>query len=205
MVKDNSTEQKILDAARSVFIQKGLDGARMQEIANEAGINKALLHYYFRSKDKLFDRIFSEAFDTISTGLGDVFSRDIPLMDKFKNFIDLYIDVLSKNPHLPVFVFGELSRNPERLQKGIEKNMNNIMGPFFIQMMQEVNLGRLRPIHPAHLMLNMIGMLVIPYVARPMIAPILKQHLNIDFQDILDERKEVIYKFISDALIIDEK
>lgn len=204
MIEEQNTEKKILEAARKVFIQKGLTGARMQEIADEAGINKALLHYYFRNKEKLFDRIFSEAFHTISSGFGNVFSQEIPIMEKIKKFIDIYFDVLMKNPYLPVFVLNELSQNPERLQKIIEDNISSSMGTFFIQYMNEINQGKLRPVHPAHLMMNMIGMVLIPFVAKPMIAPVLKRQLNIDFDDILQQRKEVVYKFIYDALVIDK-
>lgn len=205
MVKIEGAEEKILDAARNVFIRKGLAGSRMQEIADEAGINKALLHYYFRSKEKLFDRIFLEVFKTISVGIGSFLSDEIPFFEKIKRFIDLYLDVLSKNPYLPVFFLNEIQHNPERLQNIIEKDIFKNMSGLIMQMMIEINNGKIRPIHPAHLILNLMGMLVIPFAVKPMIAPVLKRQLDVDFEDILNERKEVVYNFIYNALKIEEK
>jgi TetR/AcrR family transcriptional regulator len=205
MVKTENTEERILEAARIVFVRKGLAGARMQEIADEAGINKALLHYYFRSKDKLFDRIFLEVFQTISTGIGNAFSDDIPLFEKLKRFIDLYVDVLLKNPYLPIFFLSEIQQNPERLQQFIEKDIFKNLSGFFMQLNADINSGKIRPIHPAHLILNMIGMLVMPFAVKPLIAPVLNRQLGIDYDDILKERKEVVYNFIINAIKIDEK
>jgi TetR/AcrR family transcriptional regulator len=205
MVKTENPEERILEAARIVFVRKGLAGARMQEIADEAGINKALLHYYFRSKEKLFDRIFQEVFQTISTGIGNAFSDDIPLFEKLKRFIDLYVDVLLKNPYLPIFFLSEIQQNPERLQQFIEKDIFKNLSGFFIQLNADINSGKIRPIHMAHLMLNMIGMLVMPFAVKPLIAPVLNRQLGIDYDDLLKERKEVVYNFIINAIKIDEK
>jgi TetR/AcrR family transcriptional regulator len=205
MVNMETTEEKILEAARVVFIRKGLAGARMQEIADEAGINKALLHYYFRSKEKLFDRIFVEVFQTISIGIGGFFTEDIPFFEKIRRFIDLYVDVLLKNPYLPIFFLSEIQQNPERLQKIIEKDIFKNISGLMVQLMQEINQGKIRPINPAHLILNLMGMLVIPFAVKPMMAPVLKNNLNVDFDQLLAERKEVVYSFIYNALKIDEK
>src|ERR1035438_8897932 len=112
---DNTTEKKILDAAKIVFLEKGFDGARMQEIADKAKINKALVHYYFRSKDKLFDAIFQEAFQQFLPKVAEVMMTEKPLFEKIEFFIDTYITMLSKNPHLPGFVMHEINRNPGRI------------------------------------------------------------------------------------------
>lgn len=205
MVKSISTEQKIIKAARNVFIKKGMSGARMQEIADEAGINKALLHYYFRSKEKLFDKIFLEAFKTISLGVGDVFSGQGTILEKLKKFIDLYIEVLLKNPYLPVFVLGELNQNPERLQKIIEQDVSSVMGSFFKELVHEVNQGNMQPVKPPHLVLNLLAMLIFPFIAKPLVAPIMKNTLNVDFDDIIMERKEEVYQFIVQALTLHNK
>ncbi len=205
MVKIDNPEEKILEAARKVFIREGLAGARMQQIADEAGINKSLLHYYFRSKDKLFDRIFIEVFRTISIGMGSSFSEDKPFFEKIKKFIDLYIDVLTKNPYLPIFFLSEIQHNPERLQNIIEKDIFKNVSGIITQLMMEINAGRIRPISPPHLILNLMGMLVLPFAVKPMMAPILKRQLDVDYNDILNERKEIVYNFLYNALKIDEK
>jgi AcrR family transcriptional regulator len=206
MVKSSSTEQKIIDAARKVFVKKGMAGARMQEIADEAGINKALLHYYFRSKEKLFDRIFLEAFKTVSFGVGSTFSGEGTVLEKLKKFIDLYMDVLMNNQYLPVFVLGELNHNPERLQKIIEQNITSIMESFFAEIVKEINNGTIKPMHPVHIILNIMGMLILPFIARPLVAPIIKESLNLDFDQIIQERKIEVYNFVVEAIVAkDEK
>jgi AcrR family transcriptional regulator len=206
MVKSSSTEQKIIDAARKVFVKKGMAGARMQEIADEAGINKALLHYYFRSKEKLFDRIFLEAFKTVSFGVGSTFSGKGTVLEKLKKFIDLYMDVLMNNQYLPVFVLGELNHNPERLQKIIEQNITSIMESFFAEIVKEINNGTIKPMHPVHIILNIMGMLILPFIARPLVAPIIKESLNLDFDQIIQERKIEVYNFVVEAILAkDEK
>jgi TetR/AcrR family transcriptional regulator len=205
MVKTENPEERILEAARIVFIRKGLAGARMQEIADEAGINKALLHYYFRCKEKLFERIFLEVFQTISTEIGNAFSDDGPLFEKIKKFIDLYVEVLLKNPYMPIFFLSEIQQNPERLQKFIENDVFKSMGIFIMQLIEEINNGKVKPIHPAHLILNMIGMIVIPFAVKPLIAPVLDRQMGIDYNNLLIERKEVVYNFIINAIKIEEK
>jgi len=204
MVKSEGTEKKILVAARKIFVEKGLAGARMQEIADEAGINKALLHYYFRSKEKLFDKIFEEVFQSISIGLGDVLNSDLSVFEKIRRVINLYVGVLLENPYMPIFVLNEMSQNPERMQKVLEKGVFPSMMNFFTQLMQEMNTGNVRPIHPVHLILNLIGMIVFPFAVRPMIAPVIKDKMGGDYQDILDERKEVIFEFMCNALKIND-
>ncbi len=200
MVKSLSTEQKIIEAARKVFIHKGMAGARMQEIADEAGINKALLHYYFRSKDKLFDKIFIEAFRTITAGVDKVLYSKGAILDKLKRFIDLYIDVLIANPYLPVFVLGELNQNPGRLQKIVEEDISSLMVSFVNEFMQQLNSEELTPVHPVHFMLNIMGMLLFPFIARPLVAPILQKNIGIDFDLVINQRKEEVYKFVIQAL-----
>jgi TetR/AcrR family transcriptional regulator len=201
MVKSIDTEQKILNAAHKVFIRKGMAGARMQEIADEAGINKALLHYYFRSKDRLFDKIFEDAFKLISSGIGKALETDEPILQKLRKFIDFYVDVLIANPYIPAFVIGEINHNPERLEKIIVNEMSSNFESFFFQVIQEINKGEFIEINPAHLMLNILGMLLFPFIARPIIFSMMSQYTDIDYLDFLKQRKEVVYDFTVHALL----
>ena len=98
---DQSTEQIILEAAKKVFVRKGMAGARMQDIADEAGINKALLHYYFRNKEKLFEMIFMEAAEKFFPRINAIFDSDQPLFEKIESFCEEYISVVMENPYLP--------------------------------------------------------------------------------------------------------
>src|SRR5580698_7184188 len=105
--KDNS-EEKILTAAKKIFLLKGMDGARMQDIADEAKINKALLHYYFRSKEMLFEKIFKEALEKLFPKILDIWKSDVSLFQKIENFCVKYIDMMQQNPYLPLFVLNEV-------------------------------------------------------------------------------------------------
>jgi AcrR family transcriptional regulator len=95
-VKKDNTEEKIIDAATYVFVKKGMDGARMQEIADRAGINKALLHYYFRSKEKLFDAVFTRIISIAFPRIGQILTSDLPILEKVEKVIDIYLELLMR-------------------------------------------------------------------------------------------------------------
>ncbi len=114
-----NTENQILIAAREVFIAKGIDGARMQEIADRAGINKALLHYYFRSKDKLFDAVFSEIAVNLFPAMKQVLEAELGIKEKVTFFVKIYLKTLNENPFIPAFVINTLNTNPDRFLKFI--------------------------------------------------------------------------------------
>lgn len=112
-VRTDNTELEILEAAKAVFQQKGMNGARMQEIADKANINKALLHYYYRSKQLLFEAVFISAFSLLAPQLNKVLNDDSALFEKIENFTANYVSFVIKHPYLPNFVIQELTRNPE--------------------------------------------------------------------------------------------
>ena len=115
--KDENTESQILNAAKNVFQRKGMDGSRMQEIADEAGINKAMLHYYYRSKQMLFEAVFKGAFSLLAPQLNKILNDDNSLEEKIKNFTSSYISFIVKHPYVPNFVIQELNRNPDFILK----------------------------------------------------------------------------------------
>jgi AcrR family transcriptional regulator len=200
MVKDNTTENQILNAARKVFLTKGLAAARMQEIADEAGINKALLHYYFRSKEKLFDRIFSEVIEKIAAGLQSIFKREMVLLDRLHAIVDVYIDVLLENRYLPLFVLNELNHHPERFSVLVKKHIAKHLRKFLTEIQQEVDAGKINPIHPLHLLLNVLGLIIFPFATIPFVSRISDKQYRPIFDTILQERKQVVKQFIEDAI-----
>jgi TetR/AcrR family transcriptional regulator len=155
MKKDLSTEQKILNAAKKVFLTKGMDGARMQDIADEAGINKALLHYYFRSKDKLFEQIFMEV---VSAFLSSIFtileSSDTTLFEKIELFCHEYISQEIKTPYVPVFIWNEINRQPKAFLKKVLGNNKPPVSKVLAQIEKEIKAGIIRPVAPLQLMIN---------------------------------------------------
>jgi TetR/AcrR family transcriptional regulator len=208
MVKDHNTEQLIFEAARKVFMQKGLAGARMQEIADEAGINKSLLHYYFRSKEKLFDGIFNDVVSKIAFRLGEAFEKDMDVMQRIRVIVDSYIDILYENQYLPMFVLNEMNHNPEKFSDVFAKNIFVHMRKFVIQIFVEIQQGKIRPINPIHLLLNILSLVIFPFAALPVmkITSAAATHEGLipqfDISELLQERKTVVYDFIESALII---
>jgi len=170
--KKDSTEDKILEAAKNVFVSKGMEGARMQEIADEAGINKALLHYYFRTKERLFEAIFAEIIKFAFPKITRIVQSDIPIVSKIEQIIDAYIDLLIKHPFIPGFVIKELNRDPSGLFKLVVKFGLNPQ-VIFDEIQLAMDRGEIIQMPPRHLAANIISMCIFPFAARPIISFIL--------------------------------
>jgi AcrR family transcriptional regulator len=201
MPKDQSTEDRIKDAAKAIFVQKGYAGARMQEIAEEAGgINKALLHYYFRSKDQLFEKIFDEVFLEVMPKLNAALKMEGHILDKIDAFIEEYIRNVRRHPHIPLFVIHELSQNPDRFVQKITSNpgLPNI-SELMMEIMQAMENGQIKPFVPLHLFMNIIAMCVFPFVARPIIQSVTKLDDD-NWEQIMDERATAVKQFVRSAL-----
>jgi TetR/AcrR family transcriptional regulator len=194
-IKNQTTEQKILAAAKKVFVVKGMAGARMQDIADHAGINKALLHYYFRSKEKLFEVIFKEAAIRLFPKMNAILNADIPLFDKIRRFTHDYIEIVLENPYLPLFVLNEINKRPHAFSKKMFGNNRPSIRKLAEQIEKDIKKGLIRPISPAHLIINMLSMCIFPFLGKPMIQLV----MNMDeqqFRNIMEQRKTMIGEFI---------
>lgn len=197
--KDNKTEEQILEAAQKIFQAKGMDGARMQEIADKASINKAMLHYYYRSKQLLFEAVFKKSFALLAPQLNGILNDDSSLEDKIKNFTHNYISFIIKHPYLPNFIIQELNRNPEFIKK-IKKNVAfpNI-NKFKLQVQKEVNAGNIIPISAEQLFINILALNIFPFVASPLIKAFTEVDDN-DYKSLLEARKKEVSDFIINAI-----
>lgn len=201
MAKHNKdTEQKILESARNVFIQKGLAGARMQDIADQAGVNKALLHYYFTSKDKLFNIVFEQEFANFFSSLAQVIASDQPLFEKIKKVVALDIEKLSQFPDMPIFVLNEVSRNPEVILSRLQNiPVEMVLGLFQQQINAEVERGNIRPIAAGQLLVNIQSLCVFPFLARPMLRGLMKMNEE-EFKAMIQLRKNEVAEFIINGI-----
>jgi AcrR family transcriptional regulator len=197
---EKTTEEKILAAAKKVFISKGMSGARMQDIADEAGINKALLHYYFRSKEKLFEVIFLEAAQKLFPKINSIFESDMPLFQKIEHFSEEYITVMAENPYLPLFVLNEINQDPKTFLNKIW-GKQNLPRPqkFLEQIEKEVRKGTIKKVSPLHLLMNLISLSVFPFVAKSMFQFTLGLD-ELQYRAIMEQRKKEIPKFIIDSI-----
>ncbi len=193
-VAGENTEALILKAARDVFIAKGLDGARMQEIANQAGINKALLHYYFRSKENLFEAVFSDVASNLFPAMKQLLESELGLAEKITFFVKIYLKALHENPFIPAFVINTLNSNPEQFLKYIKRaGLNPMM--LHKQIDDEVSRGLIRKVRPEHLLVNIIAMCIFPFVAKPIVQNIFDMS-NEEYGKYLEARETEIIDFV---------
>lgn len=192
MEKELSTEEKILQSAEFIFLRDGYDGARMQEIADHANINKAMLHYYFRNKDLLFARIFTQKMQAFFPIIQSQILKSTTVVEKLQAFVAAYMDLLLKTPYLPHFILSSVHKNPDLL-----KEINNPMPAFMLQMLEkELSEGNYRKVSAHQLFISILGMCVMPFVGKPMLKHIFCIE-EADFQKILQERTKEIQSYIA--------
>jgi TetR/AcrR family transcriptional regulator len=206
---DGDTERRILDAARRVFTRRGSAGARMQEIAEEAGVNQALLHYYFRTKDQLSLAVFREAAGRLFPGVMRIMASEATLEARIEQVVHHYIDTLRANPFLPGYVIGELNFDPSRMT-ALATGMADSAGPpgmgrpqmlarLDAELARRVALGEFRPITADQFLVNLASLCVFPFAARPMVAAM----FGFDggtWDDFLDARRRELPAYILNAL-----
>ena len=204
---DADTEQRILDAAHVVFIRRGTAGARMQDIADEAGVNKALLHYYFRSKSRLADAVFQRVTSVIFLRLSETAGSDAEIEDKVRRIIAIYIEQLSKTPYVPAYVISELNQHPERTRQffdavrpaGAPKGPPPFLLKLGKQIDARVRAGTMRPISAGQFIANIASLCIFPFAAKPMICTL----LDLDdrgFNAFIEERKTGLPEFFLSGL-----
>ena len=199
--KKDTTEEKILEAAKNVFVSKGMDGARMQEIADEAGINKALLHYYFRSKERLFEAIFSQIIKLAFPKIMNVVHSDAGIVSKIEQVIDAYIDLLLRHPFIPGFVLKELNRDPSGLFKMVVKFGFNPQ-IIYDQLQEAMDRGEITRMDPRQLAANILSMCIFPFAARPILSFVMFSDDPAGLEAFFAERATVIKQFVINAIAI---
>ena len=192
---DLSTEEKIKAAALKLFTKKGFAATRTRDISEEAGINLALLNYYYRSKERLFELVMTEILQNFFRGLTQIFNDEGTSLDeKVSIFVKSYTALLKQQPDLPLFIFHELRMNPQKLAS--KMGVNQVFKTFFFkQLGHEIERKKVARIHPLHYVINMIAMSVFPFIA----APLLKHIAGIDdknFGSLIDERVTLVPKWM---------
>jgi AcrR family transcriptional regulator len=207
VIKDGDTEHRILTAARTVFVRRGTSGARMQEIAEEAGVNQALLHYYFRSKERLSEAVFTEVAGRMFPALMQILGGDGSISEKVDDIVNMYLDTMSRSPFLPGYLISEMQHHPERvpqLIKGIAGvELSTALAPILEkldrQISAEARAGRMRRISAQQFMTNLISLCVFPFAAQPM----LRAAFGLDddgFAKFIAARRKELPQFIMNAI-----
>lgn len=183
---DLSTEEKIKEAASIVFTKKGYGNARTRDIAEEAGINLALLNYYFRSKEKLFQIVMADRIDKLFGVLSPILNdATTTLEEKLDRITDNYITMLLEHPDLPIFVLSEIRNNPEQLSNRFQARKHLTESVFIKQL-----VARRSDISPFHFLMNLLGMTVFPFIAKPILQPIAGNEDN--YRSLLEQRRQLI-------------
>ena len=201
IIKDENTEKRILSAARKIFHIKGFMGARMQEIADEAKINKAMLNYYFRSKDKLFEAVFKESATEFFPKVFQMANSDLPIFEKIESFVEGYLTFLQKNMCIPGFIISELAQNPQRLKEFFLQNHIKPPDGFIREINKAIEEKIIIPIDPLMLILNILSLCIFPVVAKPIVETV----FNLDeekYTALIESRKKHIPQFVINAIKI---
>jgi TetR/AcrR family transcriptional regulator len=187
------TQNKIAETARELFLEKGFDGVRMQELADRAGVNKGLLHHYFKNKQSLFDEVFASAIDQLFGEIEVSLAIEGSLEDKINLIIDAYFDMLLSNPKLPIFVLFELNREPELFHKLFSTDRISIL----INGLKKNN-KKINDRNAIHIILTIVSLSVFPFMARPIVIKMVKNEEN--FSRLIEERRPMIKLLVSNLV-----
>lgn len=199
MKKEETTEIQILDAAKDVFQAKGMDGARMQEIADKAGINKAMLHYYYRSKQLLFEAVFKNAFALLAPQLNTILNDDSSIEDKIRNFTSDYTTFMMKHPYLPNFIINELNRNEDFILKLKDNTGFPNLEKFKASVDAEVSKGLIKPIDADQLFVNILALNIFPFLGKPLVKALTKKD-DKAYKTFIERRKTEVANFIINSI-----
>ena len=205
--RDRDTERRILDAAHVVFLRRGTAGGRMQEIAKEADVNSALLHYYFRSKERLAEAVFQRAAMQLMPAVIRILGSDAELEAKVEQVVDVELEQLQKTPYLPGYILSELTHHPERVRQLFSSATG--MAPTEVgtrvfkvlrkQIDERVRAGRMHPIGPDQFAINLLALCVFPFAARPMVMALVGLDQG-GFEQFINRRRKELAPFFLRAL-----
>jgi AcrR family transcriptional regulator len=193
--KESTTEEKIKEAARKLFTQKGFAATRTRDIAEEAGINLALLNYYFRSKQKLFDLIMMENFRQFLQGVTVHFrDENMTMVERVERIVEAYIDFLTEFPDIPLFILNEIRGNPSKIVAKIHEEAGPLRSRFLTQMQEAHKAGR-SAMDPFHFVANLVGLTVFPFIGRPVLLRVTGVS-DEKFDQFMQERKKLVPQWI---------
>lgn len=195
MGENQQTEKLIKETAKRVFFQKGLLNATTQQIADEAGVNRALIHYYFRSRDQLFKAILEEAVNETRNKVDSIFNSDEPFKVKISKYLDVFIDRNAEFPYMQNFIITEIMQDPEKMKEHFSRKRNHMLKHIVPPLTKEIESGNMDPIDPEHFIVNMMSMCSYPLVAKPFIQNMFSYDDKM-YRKFLKERKQVIYKVL---------
>ena len=199
MKEGTDTQEKIIQTATELFLEKGYDRTSVREIASKAKINVALMNYYFRSKEILFETIINLLIGKVSGALKKILDSDLELFEKIRQYICKYIDMLLSNPLLISFILSVLNRNPEKLiNLPVTDNLYNTK-IFRDQLKSEFEKGNIKQVNPEQFYINMLSLIAFPFALKTIINN-RNEFSTTEFNSFINERKEIIYETLINYL-----
>lgn len=191
---EQGIENKIIEAARQIFYEKGYNGTSMRSIAKKAGVNYALLHYYFKTKDKIFEIVFNEAFATLFRQLSVALTSDADVFDKIRLMVTEYVRTAQRYPQLPGFVMNELAVNFHLMMPVLKKHkaQNHVMrlfDGFYMEIEQAYQRGLIKKVNPKDLCTDILSMSLFPFIAKKCLAELIYEGED-SFNQMIEQRIE---------------
>jgi TetR/AcrR family transcriptional regulator len=193
--EEAQTEKLIKEKAKNLFFQKGLLGATTQEIADEAGVNRALIHYYFRSREQMLETLLDEALLEKRDRVRSILASSLPFRQKIASYIDAVVDYGLTYPYLENFIISETARHPDKMRLFCAKDRVKSSDLIREQLEAEIKKGKISMISPEHFMVNLSALCNYPLLAKPVLQTI---HGMTDtaYRKFLLERKQIIFRTI---------
>lgn len=202
IVREAGAEEKIKEAAKKVFLAKGYAATRTRDIAEEAGLNLALLNYYFRSKENLFHVVMIEKLQLFFNSMIAVFSnKNMSLDEKIDAFVDRYITVIIQNPDLPIFIMSELHQRPQEFLKEMKVREVIQQSGLLLQIQERVkqSKGNMSAVHPIHFIMNITSLCVFPFIAKPIFQSLSGMEQEA-FIALMEQRKKLVPIWVKQML-----
>ncbi|MBB5395255.1 TetR/AcrR family transcriptional regulator [Mucilaginibacter sp. AK015] len=190
--KDNGTEQLIKATAKRIFFAEGKLHATTQDIATAAGVNRAALHYYFRTRDQLVAEVFKESMQALSLRLGNIMSAKMPFRKKIEMLIDAFATEMREYPYQEVFLVTEMNTVGHGLVTKIDEGPVSF---FLTEIEKEMQLGTIGKMNPKHFLINLFSLLSYPVIMSPIYRQFFKMNHQ-EFDQLIAERRELIYRMM---------
>lgn len=166
--EDHNTEQAIIEAAREVFVEKGFAETSMADIAARVGVNRSGLHYYFRTKERLFEAVGLDLMRSFLPDIHHIILQEKPVADRVTELVEVYFNVIRRNPRIPAFAFKEIQRDPVHMLNTIGKlDIYGYMGQIRETLLRDMQEGRINSMPLEFLFYTLYGLISFPFLSRP--------------------------------------
>lgn len=203
--ENNELEHQIIETAKQLFIEKGFAETSMSDIAARVGINRPTLHYYFRTRDRMFQAVFGSIVMTLLPKVQDIIKQDLPFIDRINRILDEYVTLFTENPDIPRFICGEIQRDIAHLfATAKEMQFDKIFLVIKDRMLQEMETGKLKKVPIHTVFMTFYGLLTFPLLAKNLLTHIFLND-EADFPALMIEWKQYIIFHMTNLLYHDKE